>query len=160
MNKPQNPYTDHLQRVKAYGFKEFEHILCPNSWLIAKLCRWRASLRSQEKHENKKERWEKHPKWRCQWRYTTGEITCNVNPGKLQTKAKAKNSFRKNKIITQSFYKLLSIKNYDIYKGIRKYNPHSGKKKVSRGLDVGFIRQNFNGASTNVFKGLRKIWWQ
>lgn len=49
------------------------------------------------------------------------------------------NSFRENKVITQSFCKLLSIKSYEIYKGIRKYNPYTRRrKKVSRNALVGF----------------------
>lgn len=48
------------------------------------------------------------------------------------------NILGKNEIITQSFSILLLIKNYETHKGIRKYNPHSGKKKVNRNRPIGY----------------------
>lgn len=45
----------------------------------------------------------------------------------------------------QSFYKVLSIKNYEIYKETKKYKLYSGKKESIRtdwwGADIGSSRQ-------------------
>lgn len=49
----------------------------------------------------------------------------------ISNKSKTKKNL-KEKILMQSFYKVLSIKNYEIYKETKKYKLFSGKKESIR----------------------------